>query len=162
MPLAVGSSAPEFVLKRKLADGRLEDIRLSESSGQRATVLLFFPAVFSSVCTNELCDVSSGLAEYERLGARVIGISVDGPHAQHAWAAAHHIQVPLASDLNKTVTRAYDVLLAGPAGDVSARAAFVIDRDGTIVYAEQTPTTKDLPNFEAIRAAVEKAEGLKG
>jgi glutaredoxin-dependent peroxiredoxin len=158
MPIAVGSAAPDFVLKRKTADGALEDIRLSDSLGQRTTVLLFFPAVFSSVCTTEFCDVTSGLGRYEQSGARVIGISVDGPHAQQAWATAHKIQVPLASDLNKTVTRAYDVVLAGPAGEVSARAAFVIDRKGRVVYAEQTPTAKDLPNFAAILAAVNKAE----
>ena len=60
--------------------------------------------------------------------------------------------------MNKTVTKAYDVLFPGIAGigDSSARAAFVIDKAGTIVYAEQTATPKDLPNFESVKAALAK------
>ena len=64
--------------------------------------------------------------------------------------------ITLASDLNKTTTKAYDVLfpmLAG-VGDTSARAAFVIGKDGMVKYAEQTATPKDLPNFAAIKAAL--------
>lgn len=64
----------------------------------------------------------------------------------------------LLSDLNKTTTKAYDVvfpMLAG-IGDTSARAAFVIGKDGVVKYAEQTPTPKDLPNFGAIKAALAK------
>jgi glutaredoxin-dependent peroxiredoxin len=156
MPIAVGSPAPDFTLKSKTADG-LRDIKLSENFGQRPTVLLFFPAAFSGVCTTEFCDVTSGLGQYEQLGADVIGISVDGPHALGAWAEANRINVTLASDLNKTATRAYGVSLHAPAGEISARAAFVIGRDGLVKYAEQTPTPKELPNFEAIKAALADA-----
>jgi peroxiredoxin len=66
--------------------------------------------------------------------------------------------VTLASDLNKQVIKAYDVvfpMLAG-IGDTAARAAFVIGTDGVVKYAEQTPTPKDLPNFEAVKAALAK------
>ncbi|HWL17412.1 MAG TPA: redoxin domain-containing protein [Opitutus sp.] len=155
MPLAIGSKAPDFTLKSKTAEG-LKDVRLSESFGQRQTVLLFFPAAFTGVCTQEMCDQSAGLSDYEKLGARVIAISVDTPFAQEAWARQNNITVTLASDLNKTVTKAYDVVLSGFATmyEAAARAAFVIDRDGVIKYAEQTPTPKDLPNFAAIKAAL--------
>jgi peroxiredoxin len=115
---------------------------------------LFFPAVFTGLCTQEMCDQTSGLAEYEKMGAVVYGISVDGPAAQEAWAKQHKIGVTLLSDLNKTVAKAYGVLIAGSAGDVAARAAFVINRDGVVTYAEQTPTTKDLPHFAAVKAAL--------
>lgn len=153
MPLAVGSKAPDFTLKTKTADGP-KDVRLSDHFGRKQTVLLFFPAAFTGVCTQEMCDQSSGLAEYEQLGAAVYAISVDNLPAQEAWAKQNRITVPLLSDLNKTVTRAYDVVLAGAAGDVAARAAFVIGQDGIVKYAEQTPTPKDLPNFAAIKAAL--------
>ena len=156
MPIAVGSAAPDFTLKSKTETG-LKDVQLSANFGRRPTVLLFFPAAFSGVCTDEFCDVTSGLAQYEQLGAEVIGISVDGPHALDAWAQAHQIKVTLASDLNKTVTRAYGVSLHAPAGEISARAAFVISRDGKVVYAEQTPTPKDLPNLAAVKAALAQA-----
>ncbi len=155
MPLAVGTKAPDFTLKTKAADG-LKDVKLSDYAGKQAVVILFFPAAFTGVCTTEMCDQTSGLGEYEKLGATVLAISVDSPFAQEAWAKANQIKVTLLSDLNKTVTKAYDVLfpnLAG-VGDTSARAAFVVGKDGVIKYAEQTPTPKDLPNFAAIKAAL--------
>jgi peroxiredoxin len=155
MALKIGSKAPDFTLKTKTEKG-LEDITLSANFGQRATVLLFFPLAFTGVCTQEFCDVSGGLAAYQGLNAAVYGISIDSPFAQEAWAKKEHITVPLLSDLNKTVIAAYDVVFPGIAGigDAAARAAFVIDQDGIIVYAEQTPTPKDLPNLAAVKAAL--------
>ncbi len=155
MPLAVGSKAPDFTLKSKAADG-LKDVTLSANFGQKQTVLLFFPAAFTGVCTQEMCDQTGGLAEYEKLGATVYAISVDNAFSQEAWAKANKITLTLLSDLNKTVTKAYDVvfpMLAG-IGDTSARAAFVIGKDGVVKYAEQTATPKDLPNFAAVKAAL--------
>lgn len=157
MPLALGSKAPDFTLKSKTADG-LADIKLSDNFGKQQTVLLFFPLAFTGVCTEEMCDMSAGLGDYEQLGAKVIAISVDSPFAQEAWAKANHIKLTIVSDLNKEVTKAYDVLfpmLAG-VGDTAARAAFVIGKDGVIKYAEQTPSPKQLPDFAAVKAALSK------
>jgi peroxiredoxin len=155
MALAVGTRAPDFTLKSKTADG-LVDVTLSSRFGQKQTVLLFFPLAFTGVCTAEMCDISSGLAAYAALGADLIAISVDSPFAQEAWAKKENITLTLVSDLNKTVTQAYDVVFPGLAGigDTSARAAFVIGANGIIKYAERTPTPKDLPNFEAVKAAL--------
>ena len=155
MPIAVGSKAPDFTLKTKTSEG-LKDIKLSDHFGQKQTVLLFFPLAYTSVCTDELCDVSNGLSGYSSLGADVIGISVDSPFAQEAWAKANGIKITLVSDLNKETTKAYDVLFPGLAGigDTSARAAFVIGTDGVVKYAEQTESPKHLPNFGAIKTAL--------
>jgi len=155
MPIAVGSKAPDFTLKTKTPEG-LKDIKLSEQLAQGPVVLLFFPLAFTGVCTSEMCDVTSGLGEYEKLGASVIALSVDSPFAQEAWAKANSIKVTLVSDLNKEVTQAYGVLFKGIAGigDSSARAAFVVGKGGEVKYAEQTPTPKDLPNFAAVKAAL--------
>ncbi len=155
MALAVGTNAPDFTLKTKTADG-LKDIKLSDHFGKQQVVLLFFPLAYTGVCTQEMCDISGGLSAYADLGAAVYGISVDSPFTHEAWAKANKITVPLLSDLNKTVTKAYDVVfpnLAG-VGDTSARAAFVIGKDGVIKYSEQTPTPKDLPSFEKVKAAL--------
>ena len=157
MPIAVGSKAPVFTLKSKAADGR-KDVKLSDNFGKKQTVLLFFPLAYTGVCTQEMCDMSGGLADYEKLGADVIAISVDSPFAQEAWAQKNAIKLTIVSDLNKETTKAYGVLfsmLAG-VGDTSARAAFVIGKDGMIKHAEQTATPKDLPNFEAVKAALAK------
>ena len=156
MPLSVGTKAPDFTLKSKTPVDA--EIKLSNNLGKKNTVLLFFPLAYTSVCTKEMCDITSGLGAYGDLGAEVIAVSVDSPFAQQAWAQKESIKITLASDLNKTVTKSYDVvfpMLAG-IGDTSARAAFVIDKQGVIQYSEQTPTPKDLPNFEAVKSTLAK------
>src|SRR5580698_1882092 len=152
MPIPVGSKAPDFTLKSKQASGMV-DVKLSNNFGKKNTVLLFFPLAFTGVCTTEMCDVTAGLGQYSGLNADVIGVSVDSPFAQEAWAQKEKIGITLVSDLNKTTTKAYDVvfpMLAG-AGDTAARAAFVIDKSGVIQYSKQTPTPKDLPNFNKVK-----------
>jgi glutaredoxin-dependent peroxiredoxin len=152
MAIPVGSKAPDFTLKSKQASG-LVDVRLGNNLGKKNTVLVFFPAAFTSVCTQEMCDITAGLNGYSGLNADVIGISVDSPFAQEAWAQKEKITITLASDLNKEVIKKYDVvfpMLAG-AGDTAARAAFVIDKNGVVQYSEQTPTPKDLPNFNRVK-----------
>ena len=153
MPLSVGTTAPVFTLKSKTAAG-LADVTIPAPG--KTTVILFFPLAFTSVCTDEMCSVSQGLDAYAGAGAEVISISIDNPFAQEAWAKANSIGLTIVSDLNKEATNAYDVLFKGIAGigDSAARAAFVVDKAGVIQYAEQTPTPKDLPNFDAIKAKV--------
>lgn len=157
MAIPVGSQAPDFTLKSKQATG-LADVKLSENFGKKNTVLLFFPLAFTGVCTQEMCEISQGLGAYAGLGAEVIGVSVDSPFAQEAWAQKEKITIPLASDLNKQTAAAYGVLLPDllGLGSVSARAAFVVDKNGVVQYSEQTPTPKDLPNFEAAKATLAK------
>jgi peroxiredoxin len=79
---------------------------------------------------------------------------VDSPFSQEAWAQKEKIGITLASDLNKTASKDYGVLLDDLLGfgSTSARAAFVVDKDGVVQYSEQTPTPKELPNFDAIKA----------
>jgi len=156
MAIPVGSKAPDFTLKSKSPTD--VEVKLSNNLGKKNTVLLFFPLAFTGVCTAEMCSLTAGLDAYASLGADVIAVSVDSPFAQLAWAKQEKIGITLASDLNKTVTKAYDVvfpMLAG-VGDTSARAAFVIDKHGVVQYSEQTPTPKDLPNFDAVKAVLAK------
>jgi peroxiredoxin len=157
MAITTGSKAPDFNLKSKQASG-VVDVKLSNNFGKKNTVLLFFPLAFTGVCTSEMCDVTAGLSAYSGMNADVIAVSVDNPFAQEAWARQHKIGITLASDLNKTTAKAYGVLLDDLMGfgSTSARAAFVIDKNGVVQYSEQTPTPKDLPNFDAIKAALAK------
>lgn len=159
MPIAVGSKAPDFTLKSKSAAG-VTDVKLSANFGQKNTVLLFFPLAFTSVCTQEMCDISNGLNAYGQLNADVIGISVDSPFAQEVWAQKEKIAVKLASDLNKKTAADYGVLLPDLLGfgATAARAAFVIDKHGVVQYSEQTATPKDLPNFQAIKETLARLQ----
>ncbi len=157
MAIAVGTKAPDFSLKSKAASG-LVDVKLSENLGKQNTLVLFFPLAFTGVCTQEMCDITSGLSAYSSMNADVIAISVDSPFAQEAWAQREKIGIKLASDLNKKTAEAYGTLLPdlNGMGAVSARAAFVIDRTGVVQYSEQTPTPKELPNFKAIQETLKK------
>jgi len=152
MPIAVGTKAPDFTLKSKDANG-LKDVSLSANFGKKNTLVLFFPLAFTGVCTQEFCDVTQGLGSFSDLDAEIIGVSVDSPFAQEAWAQSKNITVPLVSDLNKKTAEAYGVLLPDLVGigATAARAAFVIDKSGIVQYSEQTPTPKELPNFDAIK-----------
>lgn len=155
MAIATGTKAPDFTLKTKNDDG-LADVTLSDHFGKSSTVLLFFPLAFAGVCQDELCSIRDSLGDYEGLNAQVYGISVDSPFSQEAFANANGgFKFPLLSDFNKEVSTAYDVLFEDLIGlkGVSKRSAFVIDKEGTVVYSESSDDPKQLPNFDAIKAA---------
>lgn len=155
MPIPVGSTAPDFTLKTMTSEG-MADVRLADHRGKETVVLLFFPGAFTSVCTTELCDVTSGLGAYKDLNAVVYGISVDSAFAQNGWAKANQIAVTLLSDYRREVVAAYDVVwpdLAG-LGPSAARAVFVIDKEGVVRYVEQTENPGIQPNFDALLDAV--------
>ncbi len=155
MAIATGVKAPDFTLKSKNDEG-LADITLSDNFGKTATVLLFFPLAFTSVCEEELCSIRDSLADYEGLDAQVYGISVDSPFAQEAFAKANGFNFPLLSDFNKDVSAAYDVLFEDLLGfkGVSKRSAVVVSKDGDVVYSESSDDPKQLPNFDALKAAL--------
>jgi len=155
MAIATGTPAPDFTLKSKNDEG-LADITLSDNYGKTASVLLFFPLAFTSVCQDELCGIRDSLADYQGLNAAVYGISVDSPFAQEAFAKANGLNFPLLSDFNKEVSTAYDVLFEDLIGfkGVSKRSAFVVSKDGAVAYAESSDNPKQLPDFGAIKAAL--------
>ena len=158
MSLAVGTQAPDFTLSTKTADGPTQ-IKLPDIFGKQNTLLLFFPMAFTGTCTTEMCEVSGGLSAYGDMNAAVYGISGDNPFAQDAWAQKEKITVPLLSDYEHKVAKAYDVMYdsflpqlnLGMAG-VPKRSAFIIDKNGVIQYAESDDDAKQLPNFDKIKA----------
>jgi len=156
MSLNIGDNAPDFSLKTKNADG-LKDISLSDHKEKQAVVLLFFPFAFTSVCTEETCSVRDDISSYNDLNAQVYGISVDSPFAQEIMAQKENLNFPLLSDFNKDVSKSYGVLyedFIGFAG-VSKRAAFVVSKDGIILHAWSSDDPKQLPDFSAIKDALE-------
>ncbi|MEX2244678.1 MAG: redoxin domain-containing protein [Fimbriimonadaceae bacterium] len=162
MAITIGSLAPDFSLKSANAEGLAKDdfglstVKLGDYRGKKNVVLLFFPGVFTPPCTQEMCTMSEGINDYKELGAEVLGISVDSALAQRVWAEKENIKVKLLSDYEKKTVRAYDVVLPDflGMGEGSRRAAFVIDREGVVRYAEVTPTPPEQPDFAAIKAAL--------
>jgi len=155
MAISTGIQAPDFTLKTKTDEG-LKDIKLSDNYGKSATVLLFFPFAFTGVCTEEMCSVRDSLASYQSLNAEVYGISVDSPFTLEVMAKNEGINFPLLSDFNKDVSAAYDVLYDDFIGfkGVSKRSAFVVDKDGKVIFASSSDDPKVLPDFDAILAAL--------
>jgi glutaredoxin-dependent peroxiredoxin len=162
MSLAVGTKAPDFALSTKTADGP-KQIKLSDNFGKKNTLLLFFPMAFTGTCKTEMCEVSGGLSAYSSINAAVYGISGDNPFAQEAWAQKEKINVPLLSDYEHKVAKAYDVMYDSflpqmnlGMGGVAKRSAFIIDKNGLIQYAESNDDARQLPNFEKIKAKLEE------
>ena len=157
MALATGTKAPDFTLVT-LGSGGPELFKLSDHTGGKNLVLLFFPMAFTGVCTAEFCELTGSYADYESLDAEVIGISGDGPFAQQAWADKEGIKIRLLSDYEHHVAKAYDVAYDSflpeknlTMGGVPKRSAFVIDKEGVIRHAESSDNPGQLPDFDAIK-----------
>jgi peroxiredoxin len=158
MSLAVGTKAPDFTLSTKTADGP-KQIKLSDNFVTKNTLLLFFTIAFTGTFTTEMCSVGNGLREYDQMNCQVYGISGDNPFAQEAWTQKEKIGVTLLSDYEHKVAKAYDVAydsflpqLNLGLGGVAKRAAFIIDNNSIIQYAESNDDAKQLPNFEKIKS----------
>lgn len=154
MALQPGDKAPEFALRAS----DKSQVQLKDYRGKKV-VLLFFPLAFTSVCTKELCLMRDSLAEYERLDAQILAVSVDSLYVLNKWKTEQGFNFPLLSDFNKTVSKKYNTLYKSFVFEmkgVSKRSAFVIDAEGIIRYAEVLENAGELPNFEVVRQTLEK------
>ncbi|MEM7482811.1 MAG: redoxin domain-containing protein [Acidobacteriota bacterium] len=154
----VGQAAPAFSLVHQPGQ---DPIQLSDYAGEQNVVLLFFPLAWSSVCTEELCSIRENYSRYGALDAEILGISVDSPFALQAWSKEESFPFPLLSDFNKEVSGRYGALydeFFGMQG-VSKRAAFVVDKQGIVRYAEVLENAGEQPNFKAIAEILADSEG---
>lgn len=150
MALSIGQKAPDFTLYS--SDKR--EVSLSSFEGKNV-ILLFFPFAFSSVCTAELCEMRDNLSLYNHLNAEVVAISVDSIYTLKKFKDDENLTFTLLSDFNKEVSRLYESIyehfpsfnLQG----VSKRAAFVVDKEGNLRFAQVNERPQDLPDFNAIR-----------
>lgn len=150
--VTVGTPAPDF----SLAPGPGPDrVTLSEHRGH-PVVLLFFPLAFSGTCTAEMCRVAEDWSRWEGVGARVLGLSIDSPFVNRKFAAETKVPFPILSDFNKDAASSYGVLYPEFYGmlGVSKRAAFVVDREGTVAYAWVAEDADLLPPFDEILEVV--------
>lgn len=152
MVIKIGQSAPDF----SLYDSDKKLVQLSHQRGYNV-VLLFFPLAFTSVCTAELCSVRDNLNKYEQLNAKVFGISVDSLYTLGKFKTEQALNFQLLSDFNKEVSKAYEAIYEtfgyGMQG-VSKRAAFVIDKNGIVRYAEVLENAGLQPDFNLIQQSL--------
>lgn len=152
MSIQTGQAAPQFTLTAT----DLKEVSLADFKGKKV-VIHFFPLAFTGVCTTQLCTMRDSFGYYDGLNAQILGISVDSPFTLAKFKEENSYQFPLLSDFNKEVSAAYDALYESFAfgmKGVSKRAAFVIDEDQNVIYAEVLENAGDLPNFEAIAEKV--------
>ena len=159
MGLVVGDQAPEFTLKQKTGEG-LVDVSLGSYLGEKHVVVLFFPLAYTDICRDEMCSVSEGISAYEALDAQVLGISVDSPFSQEAWAKSNDISIPLLSDFNKEVSANYGAQFEDLLGfkGVAKRSAFVIDKEGIVRFVSVSDDPTVLPDFVAIKNCLESLD----
>ena len=153
MAVEVGQAAPEF----SLYDTERTKRSLSDFKGKNV-VLAFVPGAFTGACTTEMCDLRDQMSQFNSMNAEVLGISVDPPFSQKAWADANNLNFTILSDFSREATKAYDVAwnnMAGLEGYTAAnRAVFVVDKDGVVRYKWIAPAPSDLPDYDEIRQAL--------
>ena len=154
MLLQSGQPAPDF----SLYDSEKKLRSLAEFKGQ-PVLLLFFPLAFTSVCTKELCSVRDNIAIYNNAKTTVLGISVDSPQTLAKFKEDQHLNFPLLSDFNKEASAAYGALyemFGLNMRGVSKRAAFLVDAEGIVRYAEVLENAGQVPDFNAIEKELVK------
>lgn len=147
--LKVGDKAPDFILPKS----RDQKVSLKDLVASGTTVLAFYPGDFSSTCTSELCSFNDGLKEFEKMNAKIVGISGDSHFTHDAFRKANGLGFELLSDYDHEVAGLYGVRYDDFLGLRGAckRSVFIVDREGTIRYRWVTEKASNLPDFEQIR-----------
>ncbi len=141
----IQKEAPDFTAPAVMPDGSFKDLSLKDYRG-KYVVLFFYPLDFTFVCPTELIALDERIEEFRERNAEVIAISVDSQYSHYTWrntprdkGGVGEIRYPLVSDLDKSISKAYGVLLEKPG--VALRGLFIIDRDGILRHM----TVNDLP-----------------
>jgi len=151
----VGDRAPDFALYDY--DKKVRKLSEFLTKGKK-TILAFFPGAFTSTCTQEMCTFRDMYGELEKLNGNVVGVSVDAPFAQKAFAEKYNLTFPLLCDFKREVIKKYGVVwknLGGVEGyDTANRAIFVLDDLGKVQFKWMAENPGKLPDFEAIKKAL--------
>jgi peroxiredoxin len=148
MTLKKGDKAPDF----RLFSTEKKEVSLADFKGKNL-IVHFFPAAFTGTCTTQLCTLRDAITLYHNEKTDVVAISVDSLFTLAKFKEDQKLNFTLLSDFNKVTSKDFGALYSefvfGMKG-VSRRAAFVIDKEGTLQYAEVLESAGDLPNFKAI------------
>ncbi len=149
MGVNVGDKAPDF----EAPDTSLKMKKLSDFKGQKI-VLAFFPGAFTAVCTKEMCTFRDSMINFNKINAKVIGISVDSPFSLSEFAKQNKLQFDLLSDSSREISKMYDVLhnnFVGIKGlTASKRSVFVIDGNGTVRYKWVSEDPGKEPDYKEV------------
>ena len=153
----IGDKAPDF----ELPDPDMKPRKLSDLRGKK-TILAFFPAAESPVCTAEMCALRDSLDQLRDLGANVVGISVDGPFANKFFTQNRHLNFPVLSDYKRDVIKKYGIVMKDLAAlkdyNAAKRSVFVLDENDKVIYRWVSDNPLVEPNYNEIKDALKKAK----
>ncbi len=160
MGVLVQSPAPDFQAQAVLADGSFKSIKLSDYRG-KYVILFFYPLDFTFVCPTEIIAFSDRVAEFEKRGVQILGVSVDSHYSHLAWRNTPResggigaIGYPLVADLDKKIAESYDVLLKG---GIALRGLFLVDKEGVVRHQ----VVNDLPLGRSVDETLRMVEALQ-
>jgi len=147
MSVLVGRKAPDFTAPAVLANGEIVDnFHLSKTLQGQYGLLFFYPLDFTFVCPSELLALDKRIKQFKDKKVEVIGISIDSHYTHNAWRNTPQKQggigalsYPLVADLNHSICQSYGI--EHPSVGVAFRAAFIIDKTGTV----RVQQVNDLP-----------------
>src|SRR5437667_9765613 len=123
-----------------------------------ATLLAFFPGAFTTVCTREMCTLRDNLQELNKVNAQVVGISVNDPFTNKAFAQNNNLNFPILSHYNREAVKLYDAYHENSATlkgyTVAKRAVFILDPNGVVAYIWVSDDPTKEPNYEELMRAV--------
>ena len=151
--LPAGKRAPEFSL-HSTPD---QKVSFSEFLG-RSVILAFYPADWSPVCGDQMALYNEVLPEFKRLGAEILGISVDGIWCHLAFAKDRKLRFPLLADFEPKGAVAKDYGVYSSESGATERALFVVDSKGMIRWSYLSPVGVN-PGADGILAALESMQG---
>jgi peroxiredoxin (alkyl hydroperoxide reductase subunit C) len=161
MAVLVGKKAPEFKAVAVQGERIIEDFSLAGLKG-KYVVLFFYPLDFTFVCPTELHAFSDKLEDFKKRGVEVVGVSVDSHYSHLAWlktprekGGINGVQYPIVSDLNKHISRDFDVLVEGRG--IAYRGLFLIDREGVVRHQ----VVNDLPLGRSVDEALRMVDALQ-
>ena len=128
----VGQPAPQFKAQAYFEDGSIKDLSLSDYKG-KWVVLFFYPLDFTFVCPTEILEFNKKAEEFKKMGAQLIGASIDSPYSHKGWSEKGDLgklNFPLLSDLTKRISQDYGILIEEKG--ISLRGTFIIDDKGVI------------------------------
>jgi glutaredoxin-dependent peroxiredoxin len=153
--IKVGDVALDFILP----DIELKSRSLKEFLGKKV-VLAFFVCAFTSTCTKEVCEFRDSMARIVDLNAQVVGISVNDPFSNRAFAEKNRLPFPVLSDYNRDVIKQWGLELFDFAGlkgyTVAKRSIFILDETGIVRYIWISEDHSVEPNYNEIQNALEQ------
>jgi len=155
MAVEVGHRIPDVTVVNQ----ERKPVKLSEFLG-KPLVLAFFPGAFTGTCTKEACTLRDSLEKFNGLNARVMGISIDSPFAQKAFADQNKLNFTMLSDFNRHAVKAFGIedpnFAGGQLPGVAKRSVFVLDKDGKVTYRWVSDNPGVEPNYDEVTEAIRK------